>query len=174
MLNFFDILNFFKYLNEIDQVTIEENQNDNDVTLENIKFTNTGNNCLHYALIHNKHRIVIQTYKELDRKGDLDIVQGKPELESLFEELIDFINARPQDFTDDKINKLFVLYCGLWDKNVNSFYEYKTGEFFNIRFNSKIVLWYYNDSWRITADDISLEELNTIFNFITAMEDICQ
>ena len=83
MLSFFDILNFFRYLNEIDQVTIEENQNDNDVTLESIKFTNTGNNCLHYVLIHSKHRIVIQTYKELDRKGNLDIVQGKPELEPL-------------------------------------------------------------------------------------------
>lgn len=173
MLNSFDILNFFKYLNEIDQVTIEENQNDNDVTLEGIKLTNTGNNCLHYALIHDKHRIVIQTYKELDRKGDLDIVQGKPELEPLFEELIDFINARPQDFTDDKINKLFVLYCGLWNKNVNYFKTYELDSF-NIEFNSKIVLWYYNDSWHITTDDISLEEFNTISSFITAMEDICQ
>ena len=174
MLNLFDILNFFKYLNEIDQVTIEENQNDNDVTLESIKLTNTGNNCLHYVLIHNKHRIVIQTYKELDRKGNLDIVQGKPELEYLFKELIDFVNARPQDFTDNRINKLFVLYCGLWDKNVNSFYEYKTGESFNIEFNSDIVLWYYNDNWHITVDNISFEELNTISNFITAMEDVCQ
>ena len=63
MFNPIDVVDFFELLDELDSVSIEENQWGEDVTLDHIKSFNSGNNCLHYILIHNNHRIVIQTYK---------------------------------------------------------------------------------------------------------------
>ena len=172
MFNPVDVIDFLDWLNSIDSIQIEENQNGNDVTLDDIKSYNSGNNCLHYILVYNNHRIVIQTYKNMNRKGNLDIIQGKPELEDLFTDGIDIINARPQDFTDIRLNKLFVLYCGIWSKWITSF---SWGEMasFCIEFGPNITLWWIDNSWRITSEDVTLEELNRVYSFINAVKDIC-
>lgn len=174
MFNPYDVIDFLEYLDEIDKIQIEENQNGENVTLNDIKLYNSGNNCLHYILVHNNHRIVIQTYKEMDRKDNLDIVQGKPELEDLFADGIEVINARPQDFTDIRLNKLFVLYCGIWSKWITSFsWNSQKMNSFVVEFGSNITLWWVDDTWRITSYDVTLEELNKVYSFINAVEDIC-
>lgn len=174
MFNPYDVIDFLEYLDEIDKIQIEENQNEENVTLNDIKSYNSGNNCLHYILVHNNHRIVIQTYKEMDRKGDLDIVQGKPELEDLFADGIEVINARPQDFTDIRLNKLFVLYCGLWSKYITSFsWNSQKINSFVVEFGSNITLWWVDDNWCVTSYDVTLEELSKVYSFINAVEDIC-
>lgn len=167
-----DIVDFLDFLDSIDSISIEENQYGEDVTLNDIKSTNSGNNCLHYILMHNNHRIVIQTYKELKRKGDLDIVQGKPELEPNFEHMIDTINARPQDFTDNRLNKLFVLYCGIWCRYVTAFY-WGDHSSFAIEFGPDMSLIWVDDIWLINVDNVTVTQIQQIFDFIKATEDIC-
>lgn len=172
MLNPSDIVDFLDWLDSIDKVQIEENQNDWNVTLDDIKSYNSGNNCLHYILMHNNHRIVIQTYKDMNRKGDIDIVQGKPELEPVFDQALEAINLRPQDYTDEKLNKLFVLYCGIWCKWVTSFY-WGEMDAFCLEFGSDMSLWWSDGHWLINADGVWPEQLQQIIDFINTIEDIC-
>ena len=61
MFNPIDVVDFLELLDEIDSVSIEENQWGEDVTLDRIKSFNSGNNCLHYTLIHNKHSNRLQS-----------------------------------------------------------------------------------------------------------------
>lgn len=174
MLDSIDIIDFLLWLDEIDSVKIEENQNETDVTLNAIKSFNSGNNCLHYILMYNNHRIVIQTYKNMNRKGSLDIVQGKPELEDLFTDGIDIINARSQDYTDNNLNKIFVLYCGLWSKWVTSFYWHSQKmNSFILEFGPDMSLCWADEHWLINVDDVSPEQLQRVLDFINAVEDIC-
>lgn len=172
MLDPIDVIDFLLWLDEIDSVKIEENQNEMDVTLNAIKSFNSGNNCLHYILMYNNHRIVIQTYKDMNRKGNLDIVQGKPEVEDLFTDGIDIINARPQDYTDNNLNKIFVLYCGLWSKWVTSFYWGEMDSFL-IKFGPDMSLCWADEHWLINVDDVWPEQLQRILDFIDAVKDIC-
>lgn len=172
MLNPADVIDFLDWLDNIDSVQIEENQNGNDVTLDGIKSYNSGNNCLHYILVHNNHRIVIQTYKDMNRKGNVDIVQGKPELEVTFDGALETMNLRPQDFTDDRINKLFVLYCGLWSKWVSTFY-WGEMESFVVEFGPDMSLTYVDNNWYINVDDVPPSQVLQIFKFIEAVEEIC-
>ncbi len=175
MLNPVDVIDFLNWLDNIDSVQIEENQDGNDVTLDGIKSYNSGNNCLHYILMSNNHRIVIQTYKDMNRKGDVDIVQGKPELEVTFDQALETMNLRPQDFTDDRINKLFVLYCGLWSKWVTCFYWGSQGnDSFLIDFGRDMTLCWADEHWLINVDDVWPEQLQRITDFINAVEDICR
>ena len=171
MFNPANIMDFFEFLDSLDSVSIEENKNGEDVTLDDIKSFNSGNNCLHYILVLNNHRIVIQTYKNMIRKDDLDIVQGKPELEPDFEHMIDVINHRPQDFTDDRLNKLFVLYCGLWQE-CTSFYWGNQASF-SIEFGPDISLCWASEQWLINVDDITSSQAKMIIKFIDMVEDIC-
>lgn len=173
MFNPIDVMEFFVLLDEIDLVSIEENQWGEDVTLDRIKSYNRGNNCLHYTLIHNNHRIVIQTYKNMDRKGNIDIVQGKPELEPTFNQTLETMNQRSQDYTDEKLNKLFVLYCGLWSKWVTSFY-WGAKSSFCIEFGPDMSLLWASEHWLINVDDVWPEQLQRILDFISAVEDICR
>lgn len=174
MFNPIDVIDFLDWLDGIDSVKIEENQSETDVTLNAVKSFNSGNNCLHYILVYNNHRIVIQTYKDMNRKSNLDIVQGKPELEDLFTDGIDIINTRPQDYTDDRLNKLFVLYCGIWNKWITSFsWNSQKMNSFCIEFGSNMTLWWVDNTWRITSYDVTLKELNKVYSFIDAVEDIC-
>lgn len=172
MFNPQDVVDFLSWLDEIDSVKIEENQNGMDVTLNDIKSFNSGNNCLHYILMHNNHRIVIQTYKNMNRKGDIDIVQGKPELEPIFDQALETMNLRPQDYTDEKLNKLFVLYCGVWSKWVTSFYWGERGSFC-IEFGPDMSLLWASEHWLINVDDVWPEQLQRILDFINVVEDIC-
>ena len=172
MLNPSDIVDFLDWLDSIDKVQIEENQNDWNVTLDDIKSYNSGNNCLHYILMHNNHRIVIQTDKNMNRKGDIDIVQGKPELEPVFDQALEIMNQRPQDYTDDRLNKLFVLYCGLWSKRVTAFYWGNQASF-SIEFGSDMSLCWASEHWLVDADYVWPEQLQQILDFINAIEDIC-
>jgi hypothetical protein len=173
MLSLQDVIDFLFWLGEMDSVKIEENQNETDVTLNAIKSFNSGNNCLHYILMYNNHRIVIQTYKNMNRKSDIDIVQGKPELEPVFDQALEIMNQRPQDYTDEKLNKLFVLYCGLWSKWVTSFY-WGEMDAFCLEFGSDMSLWWSGEHWLINADGVWPEQLQQIIDFINAVEDICR
>ena len=174
MFNPVDIMDFFEFLDSLNSVSIEENQNGEDVTLDDIKSYNSGNNCLHYVLMLNNHRIVIQTYKNMVRKGDLDIVQGKPELEPDLERMIDVVNHRPQDFTDDRLNKLFVLYCGLWSKWVICFYWGNQGhDSFLIDFGPDMTLYWADEQWLLNVDDVTPSQAKMIIKFIDMVEDIC-
>lgn len=168
MFNPVDIIDFFEILDsELDSISIEENNNGNNVTLDKIKKSNSGNNCLHYNLICNNHRIVIQTYKELSRKGDVDIVQGKPELEPIFEDIIKIMN----NYSDETLNKLFVFYCGLWSKCIS--FDRIEMDSFICKFNSNTSITWC-DKWLINANNATELEIQIIFDFIAAMEDICQ
>lgn len=172
MLNPVDVIDFLNWLDDIDSVQIEENQDGNDVTLDDIKSYNSGNNCLHYILMYNNHRIVIQTYKNMNRKGDIDIVQGKPELEPEFDRALKIMNQRPQDYTDEKLNKLFILHCGLWSNWITSFY-WGTRDSFCIEFGPDMSLCWADEHWLINVDDVWPEQLQRITDFINAVEDIC-
>ena len=171
MFNPADIINFFEFLDSLDSVSIEENQNGEDVTLDDIKTFNRGNNCLHYVLVRNNHRIVIQTYKDMRRKGDVDIVQGNIELEPDFQHMVEVINARPQDYTDNRLNKLFVLYCGLW-KECTSFYWGELNSFFCDFGPDVTISWTQNNGWFIHCDHY-YDYMQLIFKFIDMVEDIC-
>lgn len=111
----YDILSLFCLLDELDEFQIEEAKDLNDeiITLEQLKKVNSGNNCLHYIFKKNSNRIVIQTYKDMDRKGQVDIVQGIPESSIHFQNILNYLNNDP-DFTDDIINRCFVLYKWYW------------------------------------------------------------
>lgn len=174
MLDPTNIVDFFDWLDSVDKVEIEENQNGWDVTLDDIKSYNSGNNCLHYILMHNKHRIVIQTYKDMNRKGDIDIVQGKPELEPLFDQALEIMNLRPQDYTDEKLNKLFVLYCSLWSRWVTSFYWGANRASFMLELGADMCLIWVDEHWLINVDDVCPEQLQRVTDFLNAVEDICQ
>ena len=172
MLSPIDIMTFFEYLDNLDSVSIEENQNGEDVTLDDIKTFNRGNNCLHYVLVRNNHRIVIQTYKNLKRKGKVDIVQGKPDFEPEFQRIIDTINERPQDYTDDQLNKLFVLYCGMWQK-CSSFY-WGTNNGFTCEFSPNIAIsWVKGANWIINLVKVKPRHVKFVNDFIDTIEDIC-
>ena len=171
MLNPNDVVDFFEWLDGIDSVFIEENQNGENVTLDAIKKYNSGNNCLHYVLINNNHRIVIQTYKDMDRKGNIDIVQGKPELEYKFEDMLESLNAQRKIYTDDILNKLFVLYCGMWQK-CSAFYWGEMDSFFCEFGPSITVSWTPDYGWIIDGSE-RLSVIQFIINFINAVEDIC-
>lgn len=174
MLNPTDIVDFFNWLDSIDKVQIEENQNGWNVTLEDIKSYNRGNNCLHYILTHNKHRIVIQTYKDMNRKGDIDIVQGNPELEPLFNQTLETMNLRPQDYTDERLNKLFVLYCSLWSRYVTFFHRGANQTSFMVELGTDMCLIWVDEHWVINVDDVCPEQLQRVTNFLNAVEDICR
>lgn len=112
----YDILSLFYLLDKIPSFEIEEAKDFQDeiITLDQIKKVNSGNNCLHYILTKNHNRIVIQTYKDMDRKGQVDVVQGTPESCIDFQNILNLLNEDP-DFTDDIINRCFVLYKWYWD-----------------------------------------------------------
>lgn len=171
MFNPADIMVFLSFLDTIDSVSIEENSNGEEVTLNDIKSVNSGNNCLHYILIHNNHRIVIQTYKDLVRKGDVDVVQGKPEIDPDFEHMIDTINARPQDYTDSRLNKLFVLYCGMWQKC--SYFNWGEMDSFFLDFGPNMSCGWTDGKWSLNVDDVSLSQIDFMLKFINRVEDIC-
>lgn len=171
MFNPADIMDFLSFLDTIDSVSIEENSNGEDVTLNDIKSVNSGNNCLHYILMHNNHRIVIQTYKNLTRKGNVDVVQGKPEIDPDFEHMIDIINARPQDYTDSRLNKLFVLYCGMWQKC--SYFNWGEMDSFFLDFGPNMSCYWTDGKWSLNVDDVSLSQIDFMLKFINRVEDIC-
>lgn len=171
MLNPNDVVDFFEWLDEIDSVFIEENQNGENVTLDAIKKYNSGNNCLHYVLVNNNHRIVIQTYKDMDRKGNIDIVQGKLELEYKFEDMLESLNAQRKIYTDNILNKLFVLYCGMWQK-CSAFYWGEMDSFFCEFGPSITISWTPDYGWIIDGSE-RLSVIQFVINFINAVEDIC-
>ena len=172
MFSVIDVIDFFEFLNDLDSVSIEENQNGEDVTLDDIKAFNRGNNCLHYILMHDNHRIVIQTYKKLRRKGEVDVVQGKPELDPCFVHILEVINARPQDYTDDRLNKLFVLYCGMWQKCSSFYWGANNG--FTCEFSPNIAIsWVKGANWIIDLVKVKPRHTKFVNDFINAVEDIC-
>jgi len=105
------ITNLFKFislLNQLDNFYIEESrQLIKPINFQQLIKVNTGNSCLHYQLILNNHRIVIQTYKKMIH-SKVDVVQGKIDSEPLFQEIVDFINT--YGLTDNILNNIFISY----------------------------------------------------------------
>lgn len=174
MFNPVDVVDFFELLDDLDSVSIEENQKGENVTLDDIKSFHPNNNCLHHILVHNNHRIVIQTYKDMRRKGDVDIVQGNIELEPDFQHMVEVINARPQDYTDNRLNKLFVLYCGMWQK-CSMFIRGKETNSFMCDFGPNVSIMWIDTvkHWTIYPDeDVTPAELRIVENFVDMVDDI--
>lgn len=169
------IFHFLELLDRFDSVTIEENQHGENVTLEAINNVNSGNNCLHFCIAHNGHRIVIQTYKYMNIPNKpVDIVQGKPELEDDFIDLIDYLNYYRADFTDQNLNKLFVLYCGLWQSCSAFYYGEMDSCVCEFGPNIQVVYDTEYDKWSINADNASLNEIRFVINFINTIENFCK
>lgn len=107
------LFNFISMLNKLDNFYIEEGQQLNKpITFQQLSKVNSGNSCFHFVLIKNKHRIVIQTYKHMNHK-QVDIVQGKIELETIFQEIINFINKN--NISDSILNNIFISYYNIKD-----------------------------------------------------------
>ena len=170
------VLKFFALLDNFDSVTIEENQLGENVTLQAIKAVNSGNNCLHYCIILNNHRIVIQTYKDMNIPNrDVDVVQGKVELEEDFIDFIDFLNDNRQSYQDSILNLLFVTYCGLWQKCSHFYlaemdnYICEFGPFISCIFSVGDNDWYIDMQGAVTLD-----QLQIVLDFIQAIKNICK
>lgn len=162
-------------LDHFDTVKIEENQNGEDVDIAAIFSYNTGNNCLHFPIIHNNHRIVIQTYKYLNSGSKpVDIVQGKPELEDSFIDFIEYLNDSRLDFSDQTLNNIFILYCGIWQK-CSAFYK---GEMdcYVFEFGPDMRVCYDapKNEWIVTIEGVPMQFTSILYNFITAIENICK
>jgi len=98
----------YSLLIELDDFIIEEAKDiDSYVYIERLKKVNTGNNCLHYILIKNKNRIVIQTYKEMNH-DKVDIVQGNVNSEEIFQKIEKFINDNHWWLSDQVLNNIFI------------------------------------------------------------------
>lgn len=170
-----NVFNFLVSLDEFDKVDVEENKNGENITLDAINHMNSGNNCLHFQIVYNNHRIVIQTYKYMNIPGKpVDVVQGKPEMEDQFLDFLDYLNEFRNDFTDQNINKLFVLYCGLWQKCSNFYhaemdtYICEFGPYMSCIFSTK------DNKWYIDVQSATLDQVQIVFDFIKAIEDICK
>lgn len=174
MLTVHQIMHFCDTLSHFNKVSIEENLNGENVTFENICKVNTGNNCLHFQIIHNNHRIVIQTHKFtiIPDKPFVDIVQGKPELEEDFIDFIDYLNFFRKDFSDQKLNELFVFYCGMWQK-CTMFWQ---GEMDSLywEFGPYLSITWADNKWFINTCDANISQVNFILNFIKTIEEICR
>lgn len=166
---------FLNKLDNFDKISIDENQNGEKVTLDDINSFNSGNNCLHFQIVQNNHRIVIQTYKYMNIPGRaIDIVQGKPEMEDDFIDFIEYLNDYRVDFTDQNLNKLFVLYCGLW-QSCSAFY-YGEMDSYVCEFGPDVQVVYdaEHNTWSIDADNASLTEIHFVVNFIDTIENFCK
>ena len=109
----------------------------------------------------------------MNRKGDIDIVQGNIDLEPKFKDKIDKLNTQPQNYTDDHLNKAFVLYCGLWQK-CSAFY-WGTNNGFTCEFGPDVsISWVKGLNWTIDAKNARISDIKLLINFIDAVEDICQ
>lgn len=170
------IFHFLELLDRFDSVTIEENQQGENVTLEVINNVNSGNNCLHFCIVHNSHRIVIQTYKYMTIPNKpVDIVQGKPELEDDFIDLIDYMDGfRNNGLTDQVLNKLFVFYCGLWQKCKNCYHTEMDNYICELEPNVLVCFDNKIKNWHINTKNASLEQIMFLLYFVSAIEDICK
>lgn len=167
----YEIASFWKMLTAFDNVEIEEGRNIDRVTFENYKTINTGNSSMHYVLSNNNCRIVLQIHKNGHRIGNVDVVQGKPELDQKIMNFVNIINAEPRKYTDDCLNKLFIEYfiflvdfidMLILDPNTVSF-----------QYNYNACIWWSDGKWTINADEVSPEDLQNILDFIKIMKNIC-
>ena len=166
-----DIAEFFQLLDDCLNVQIEEAKGMDSFTLEDVKQVNRGNNCLHTELFCDKSRIEIQTYKELSRKGEVCVMQGKVDSCDTFQDIVDFINSH--NIADSQLNNLFVLYswysscCSVWIAEMDDI----CWEFFN-----DVLCWYDSArEWTITTNShVSFRDMKNIIWFINQINDICK
>lgn len=171
------VIDFLVMLDHFDSVTIEENQQGENVTLEAINNVNSGNNCLHFCIIHNGHRIVIQTYKYMNIPGQpIDVVQGKPEIEDEFIDFIDFLNDSRNDFSDQVLNNLFVFYCSTMWQDLYAVYFGEMDSFIFVFDPDDLTVTFENlyNQWIITATKATPEQIRFIINFIDTIENLCK
>lgn len=162
-------------LDHFDTVKIEENQNGEDIDADAIFHHNRGNNCLHFFLALNNHRIVIQTYKYLNIVNrPVDVVQGKPELEDSFIDFIEYLNDSRSDFSDQTLNDIFILYCGIWQK-CSCYYKGEMDTYI-FEFGPDMQICYDDpkNEWIVTINGVSMQSTMILYNFITAIENICK
>lgn len=173
MLTIHQVMYFFEMLDNFDKVIIEENQDGENVTFDAICHANSGNNCLHFQIIHNNHRIVIQTYKYMDiPETYIDIVQGNPGLEEDFLEFVNYLNLYRKDFTDSILNKLFVIYCGMWQKHTMLWHGETDSLYWE--FGPLLSITWVDNKWFINTCDASTSQTRFLLNFIDSIEEICQ
>ena len=172
-----EIVRFFQFLDECDSFIIDESKNQ-DVTLYNYKNINPTNSCMHYIFINDNHRIVLQIHKNGSRKGEVDVVQGKPSVDQFFIELLSLINSDPR-FNDYYLNKLFILY-NIWDKKVK-YYELLDLDSFNFEIGNLIAFWddvewgiYTNNFEVSTSSTASLDDVKSFLYIVNCFNEVCK
>jgi len=174
-----DIVRFFNKLDECDSIIIDEGRNQK-INLNNYKSVNPTNSSMHYVLIHNQHRIVLQIHKNGHREGLIDVVQGKPESDSFFIDLLNEMNSDPR-FNDYYLNKLFILYNICYNMNVN-FIDFFEFESFNFIINNNLVGYFDGQSWGIytntfeisTPNTVSVDEVQDFLYLVDCFKEICK
>lgn len=158
-----DLINFFELLDQLDSVDCEEGKNvEQPYSLVDLWKANSGNNCLHFVFTYNNHRIVIQTYKnpKMDHDG-IDIVQGSVASEDIFSQIVSCL----QNLSDGNINRLLEFY--FWYAYYCSAMYHGAEDSICCEFGPNIEVWHNNeDSFRITADNASVEECSRVSTFI--------
>lgn len=143
--------------NTLTNFEIEESRSQ-EVTLDNYK-NSMANNCMHYVMVHDKCRIVVQTYKALCRKGDIDIVQGKPD-DSLLE-IIEALNK----YSDNQLNYILIFYNWYHQSNINSYFA-ESGSLI-IGYNHNSILWDTKQECLFCTDNfIPFQELQEVISFV--------
>ena len=163
-----ELMHFYSMLNEV-KFKIDESSF-GEVTLDNYITLNSGNNCMHYTLMCDNERIVIQCYKRLSRKGDIDIVQGKYSSSSVLEEIVDFLNM--VRWSDDTLNKIFILYS--WFKLHYSGFYWGEMDSFTIEFNFGAWVYWIDNHFVINCADCDVEPAKELLWFIEEWNKICQ
>lgn len=166
-----EVIAFWDMLDNL-EVSCEEHRLNDHVTLDNYKSINTGNSLMHYILKKNNHRMVLQIHKNGVRKNKVDIVQGDPTTEEDFEKLINLIDSDPYTYTDNRLNKLFIQYWNIW-QTCTSWYQTEM-DCFLWEFGPYMSIWYNNFMWYLQTDDVTIQEMKILENFIDAINDICR
>ena len=161
----FDFAKVFQIFNCIDElglnIVLDEDKDFEHVNLSNFRDINPGNNCLHYIITHDNHRIVLQCYKNLYRPThEVDIVQGKVESDSVFGNLVNILNY----ISDWYINYILITYLFCKKNHIEcpfSDYDSTYG-----------LLDFYWDGMYFAYDQIQKDWTIGALNFIAGIEDV--
>lgn len=165
-----EIMKFFDLLDDCLDFEIEEAKGLDEFCLEDLFKVNSGNNCLHTAISADNSRIEIQTYKTFNRKGEIDVVRGKPELSDTLQEIVDFINANASWMTDPALNNIFVLYS--WYRKHCISLWFGEMESFSLSFDNDAVCGNTSDCWIVDCN-MTLNKVKKLIWFIDEVDRIC-
>ena len=169
----YDVIIMFDLLDRLDSFQIEEAKGLDYVDLNSIKSVNRGNNCLHYVFMLNNHRLVVQTYKDMNHTK-LDIIQGQVDSEEVFTDLVEFINYNKRDWLTDKIlNEIFVLYH--WYLAYCGKAEFTEMDDFMIEISESVTLYWdsSNHRWVFMAEGAPMQDIKNALYFTEQIGFIC-